>query len=135
MSALEVASDLIIPIVLAIPPIFILLAVFLVRSIRRGSSSWRDVAARAALGFGLLAGLILLGFIVRIANWGDPTAPAGSLLGPATVMRWGRWGFLSAVVAFVSALAAQRWERIVSLFGSLLLASFWLFAYIVTEAQ
>ena len=112
-----------------------LLATMLVKSLLRGTASWRDAANHLALGIALIAGSILCAYLFRVAIWGDETAPSAGVLGMRTLLKWGHWGVWFAAIGIAFSLVARGWARIASLIASVFFALFWLLLFPIVEAQ
>jgi len=121
--------------ILAFPLAIALLAALLTRGFRSGVQTWREVTSRASVALALISGLVIIGYVMRVAMWGDSTAYLGAAMGLPMLLKWARWGFCLAAIGIAPSLTAKGWVRPVSLTSSVLFASFWVVAYVTVEAQ
>jgi hypothetical protein len=121
--------------ILSFPLAIALLLALTLRGFRGGAQTWRDVASRASLALALLSGLVIIGYVMRVAFWGDSTAYLGATMGLPLLLKWARWGFCLAAIGIAPSMTAKGWTRPVSLTSSALFASFWVVAYLTVEAQ
>jgi|SRR5579863_3041303 len=121
--------------ILAFPLAIALLAALLTKGFRGGVQTWRDVTSRTAVALALISGLVIVGYVMRVAFWGDPSTYLSAAIGLPMLLKWARWGFCLAAIGIAPSLTAKGWIRPVSLTSSMLFASFWVVAYMTVEAQ
>ena len=113
----------------------VVMTILLVRCLRSGITSWRDVTSQVALGSALVSALVFSRYLVGPVVWGDCSATAGSNMALKWLLRWGHLGVWFACTSIASSLFSRRWARIVALLTSTLFVSFWLYVYKIAEAQ
>jgi hypothetical protein len=108
--------------------------ILLVRDLRSGITSWRDVASQIALGSTLVSAAVFVRYLVGPVVWGDCSATAGSVVALKWILQWGHLGMCFACIGAASSLFSRGWTRIVALLCSILFVSFWLYVCRIVEA-